>query len=76
MYGLVAQLHTFRTSALFGDKWSIHPHAATPGHTTAGTHCMQGWEGLGVGLDGSEENTVSSPLPGYEPDSTFVQPVT
>ena len=48
----------------------LHAPAALPPGKSPGTHCIRGWVGPRVGLDGWEE---SRPPPGFDPRT--VQPV-
>jgi hypothetical protein len=56
----------FLTSALVGGEWSASRTSRfTPGERAPGTHWIEGWMNLRVGLDDAEKRKFL-PLPGLE----------
>jgi hypothetical protein len=56
------QLHTFLTSALDGDEWSVsHLSHFMPKQRAPGTHWIRGWVGPRAGLDVVENRNPSVP---------------
>jgi hypothetical protein len=64
--GVDVQIHTFLTSALFGDVWSAsRPSRFTPEEKAPGTLWIGGWLDLVTGTDNVEKRKIL-PLPGFE----------